>query len=125
MSVFDLETFAPSFEDIAYSSAHKMPPSPAHKVQGMRIVKRHSRPARAEQVPATLPNVSLEEQTAPEKDTIDVIRLERDAYSANRRRAKDLSWNQPTASKLMRRQLKPTHHGGGSIIQPGGGFRGN
>jgi len=124
MSAFDLETFAPLSEDIAYSSAHKMPPSPAHKVQGMRIVKKNSRPARAEQVPATLPNASLEEQTAPE-NTIDVIRLERDTYSANRRHAKDLARLLPTASKLKRRRLKPTQHGGGSVIQPGGGPRGN
>jgi len=33
---------------------------------------------------------TLEEQTAPEKDTIDMIHLERETYSATRCRAKDL-----------------------------------
>ena len=126
MSGFDqLRAESSLLDKITYSSSHKMPPARTHKVQGMRIVQRHSRSTRAEQVPATKPNTSLEEQTAPEKDTIAMIYLERETYSATRRRAKDLARLQPTASKLIRRQLNPTHHGGGSIIQPGGGFRGN
>jgi len=129
MSVFDLATFVPSLQDIAYS-ASKMPPAPAHKIQGMRIVQRHTRSMRADQVPPTMPNMSLEEQPAPEEVIVDVLRLERHVYSGNRRRAKDLARLQPTSSKPTRLGLNPTHRGGTPIIQPGGHegrsqFRGN
>jgi len=115
--------------DIAYP-ASKMPPAPAHKIQGMRIVQRHTRSTRADQVPATMPNMSLEEQPAPEEVIVDVLRLERHVYSGNRRRAKDLALLQPTSSKPTRRGLNPTHRGGAPIKQPGGHegrsqFRGN
>ena len=46
---------------------------------------------------------TLEEQTAPEKDTIAMIYLERETYSATRCRAKDLALLQPTSSKLIHR----------------------
>ena len=103
MSVFDqLRAEPSSLDEIAYSSSHKMPPAPTHKVQDMRIVQRHLRSTRVEQVLTMKPN-TLEEQTAPEKDTIDMIHLELETYSATRCRAKDLALLQPTSSKLIHR----------------------
>ena len=130
ISVFDLETFIPSKEDIAYLSSTKMPTSPAQKISGgVRIAMKRDRMGIGLS-PATIPNPSLEEAQVSgslEIEAVDhVLQLERVVRKSNEKRAKDLEMLLPTQDRNLRPHgAKPTHKGGGPIKQPGGGFRGN
>ena len=104
-----------------------MPPAPAQKIAG-KIRKKSPRSIgkASLQTPATLPNPSLEESSAGlEIDVEDHLRLERSKRGANQRRQQVLQRLAPTNVKPVRRGMNPTHRGGTTIIQPGGGARGN
>jgi hypothetical protein len=128
ISAFDLSTFEPSRQDIA-RSRNKMPPAPARTLSsGMRIVQKSPRGTKHSdlQCPATMPNMSLEEQPSVSSESIeDMLRLEREMRHGARLRDKDLSKLRPAKEKQHKRGLRPTRQGGGPVLQPGGGFRGN